>query len=161
MTWYSCIYQSEATTVTRRYNIILVSSPHSAPVARSLAMYRLSWPIRRPYIADKLSTTLRNKNEYGCTHPLKFGISVFMRHFLISLLGDYHHLSVLRRCGYSSSFLWSSHFEDPYYMPYQPGSLSSSSSSCMPTCHMITRIWYGFWRFLSDTAILHFDTDFS
>jgi len=34
------IYQSEATAVIRRYNIILVSSPQSAPVARSLAMYR-------------------------------------------------------------------------------------------------------------------------
>ena len=31
------------------------------------------------------------------------------------------------------------------------------------TCHMIqiTRIRYGFWRFLSDTVVLRFDTDFN
>ena len=41
------IYQSEATTVIRRYNSIIVSSPQSAPVARSLAMCRdpLTGPI--------------------------------------------------------------------------------------------------------------------
>ena len=35
---------------------------------------------------------------------------------------------------------------------------------CVPqTCHMIriTRIRYGFWPFLSYTAVLHFDTDFN
>ena len=43
------MYQSEATTVIRRNNIILVSSPQSAPVARSLAMYRdpLTGPIAK------------------------------------------------------------------------------------------------------------------
>ena len=48
------IYQSEATTVIRRYNSILVSSPQSAPFARSLAMYRdpLTGPIELPKLSS-------------------------------------------------------------------------------------------------------------
>ena len=44
---FPSIRQSEATTVIHRYNIILVFSPQSVPVARTLAVYRdpLTGPI--------------------------------------------------------------------------------------------------------------------
>ena len=58
------MYQSEATTVIRRYNIILVSSPQSAPFAQSLAMYRdpISGPI--PLVLKKPLSKVFTANFY-------------------------------------------------------------------------------------------------